>query len=162
MEEIIYEGKIKGAIDTISLKKTEKIIEQMKTCICEVYGEIIGTGFFCKIPYNNEMIPVLMTNYHIISDEFLKNNKQIKITINNDEHIDLININENCNIYSSIKDKYDIMIIKLEEEKNIYQYLELYDNLFKDNSEKLYEDKSIYILHYPNGNKISVSYGHGI
>ena len=33
MEERIDEGKIKGAIDPISLEKTEKIVEQMKTCI---------------------------------------------------------------------------------------------------------------------------------
>ena len=103
-----------------------------------------------------------MTNYHIISDDFLKNNQKIKISINNGDKYDNIKINENSKIYSSKTNEYDIMIIKLEEEKNIYQYLELYDNLFKDNSEKLYEDKSIYILHYPNGNKISVSYGYGI
>ena len=161
MVERIDEGKIKGAIDAISLKKLGKIEEQMKTCICQVYGDKIGTGFFCKILYQNKLIPVLMTNYHIISDEYLKNNKQVKITINDDKIIDLININEKNKIYSSIKDKYDIMIIKLEKENN-YNYLELDDSLFNNNSEQLYEEKSIYILHYPNGDKMSVSFGYGI
>ena len=103
-----------------------------------------------------------MTNYHIISDEYLKNNKQIKITINDENIIDIIDIDENSKIYSSIKDEYDIMIIKLEKEKDIYNYLELDDILFHENSEKLYEEKPIYILHYPNGGKISVSFGYGI
>ena len=78
MEGVIKEGKIKGAIDAIPLEKAEKITEQMKTCICMVYGELIGTGFFCKVLYKDKYIPVLITNYHIISDEFIKNNKKLK------------------------------------------------------------------------------------
>ena len=162
MEGIINEGKMKGAIDAITLEKVEKITEQMKTCICMVYGELIGTGFFCKILYKNRYIPVLITNYHIISDEFIKNNKKIKISINNEKIFDIIKINENNKIYSSEENKYDIMIIKLDEEKNIYHYLELDEHIDAQNLENLYEDKSIYILHYPNGDKVSVSFGYGI
>ena len=125
----------------------------MKTCICRVYGEETGTGFFCKIQYEGESIPVLMTNYNIISDDFLKNSKEVKISINDGdgEEYDTININENSKLYSSMKEKYDIMIIKLEEEKYIYDYLEIDDHLFDEKKEKIYEDKSIYILHYPMG-----------
>ena len=162
MEERIEEGKIKGAIDAISLEKIGVIQDQMKTCICKVYGEKMGTGFFCKMPFENKLIPVLITNYHIISDEFLKNNTKIKITLNNEKKLDIININEKSKIYSSKKDKYDIMIIKLQEEKEIYKYLELDELLFEKDSDKLYEEKSIYILHYPNGEKSSVSFGYGI
>ena len=36
MTERIDEGQITGAVDAISLEKTEKIIEQMKTCICRI------------------------------------------------------------------------------------------------------------------------------
>ena len=49
MDEIIDEGKIEGAIGTLNLSKCEKIIQQMKTSICKVYGQKTGTGFFCKI-----------------------------------------------------------------------------------------------------------------
>jgi surface protein len=98
-----------------------------------------------------------MTNYHVILD-----NKKINITINNENILDTININENNKIYSSIRYEYDIMIIKLDKEKDTYHYLELDDNLFNDNSEDLYKEKSIYILHYPKDGNISVSYGYGI
>ena len=54
------------------------------------------------------------------------------------------------------------MIIKLEEEKDIYHYLEIDEHLFDENIEKIYKDKSIYILHYPNGHKIHISFGYGI
>ena len=64
MEGRIDEGKITGAIDAISLENVYKITEQMKFSICQVYGDLTGTGFFCKIPYEGESIPVLMTNYH--------------------------------------------------------------------------------------------------
>ena len=71
-----------------------------------------------------------MTNYHVINDEYLKNNKKIKITINDEEITDTINLNENMKIYSSVKNEYDLMIIKLEKENDIYHYLELDDKLF--------------------------------
>ena len=134
----------------------------MKTCICQVYGQLTGTGFFCRIPYEGKNIPVLMTNYHIISDDFLKNNKSFKISINNGEKYDTINLNENSKIYSSIRDKYDIMIIKLKDENNKYNYLDLDDHLFDEDSEDIYKNKSIYILHYPNDDKVHVSFGYGI
>ena len=92
MEERIDEGKITGAIDPISLKKAEKITEQMKTCICQVYGKETRTGFFCKIRYEGKDIPVLMTNYHIINDDFLKDTRELKISINDGKIIDFINI----------------------------------------------------------------------
>ena len=149
MEGRIEEGKISGAIDAIPLEKIEQISEQMKTCICQIYtGNKMGTGFFCKIPYEGKSIPVLMTNYHVISDDFLKNNKSFKISINNGEKYDIINIDENNKIYSSIRDKYDIMIIKLKGEKNKYIYLDLDEHLFDKDSEDIYKNKSIYLIHY--------------
>ena len=55
------------------------------------------------------------------------------------------------------------MIIKLKEEKDneIQDYLELDQNIFNKNSEILNENKSIYILHYPKGEKAMVSFGFG-
>ena len=137
MEGRVEEGKITGAIDAIPLENIDKMKEQMKFSICQVFGQLTGTGFFCKILYKGKSIPVLMTNYHIISDDFLKNNKSFRISINNGEKYDTININENSKIYSSIRDKYDIMIIKLKDE-NKYNYLELDEHLFDENIEKIH------------------------
>ena len=94
---------------------------------------------------------------------FLKIIKALKISINNGEKYETININENCKIYSSERDIYDIMIIKLKDEKNIkYNYLDLDEHLFDEDSEDIYKNKSIYILHYPNDDKVHVSFGYGI
>ena len=85
------EGLIKGSIDSISIEKTEFILEQMKKYVCKIFGNKIGTGFFCKIEYQNELIPVMITNYHVIDDNFIENNKQIEISIN-DVEFQTINI----------------------------------------------------------------------
>ena len=158
MEERYEEGLIEGSIDSMRVEKMEKILNQMKRCICKVIGVKIGTGFFCKILYQNKLTPVMITNYHVINNNYINNNKQIKISIN--ENKEIININKKSKIYSSKINEYDIMIIKLNEDK--YNYLELDQNIFKNNSDTLFENESIYILHYQNGNKASVSYGYGI
>ena len=106
------------------MEKIGKISEQMKTCVWIIYGVNLRTGLFCKILHKNENIPVLITNYHIINDEFLKNNKCIKISINNGQIINEINRVEIKKIYSSPDEEYDIMILKINTD-NKYNFLEL-------------------------------------
>ena len=161
MSAVIEEGKITGAIDSITLEKQEMITKQMKTCICKIFGEKYGTGFFCKMLYENKIIKVLMTNYHIISDDYLKKNKHINISINDGKKNYSIQINSSSKIFSSDSEKYDIMIIKLDEEKDFIDYLELDEHLFDKYSEEFYANQSIYILHYSK-DKVSVSLGYGI
>ena len=54
----------------------------MKRSICLIYGKSFGTGFFCKILYRNELIPVLITAINIIDDNFIEKNEIIKLSIN--------------------------------------------------------------------------------
>jgi hypothetical protein len=49
--------------------------------------------------------------------------------------------------------------IELKENDGIKEYLELDDNILKDNENVYYEEKSIYILNYLLGKNICVSYG---
>ena len=73
-----------------------------------------------------------------------------------------IKINEDSIIYSSDNNKYDIIIIKIKDEDEINNYLEIEENIFKDEAENMFKNESIYILHHPNGNEASISYGCGI
>ena len=53
----------------------------MKKNVCHIQSdESQGTGFFCKIPFPdmNNMLPVLITNNHIINEEILYNNNRNK------------------------------------------------------------------------------------
>ena len=153
--------KSPGTEEVKLLEKTH--LNYMENYICKINGDSLGTGFFCKIEFNNKKIPVLMTCYHIISDDFVKNNKYIEIYIKDYSHI--ININKDSKIYSSKKEEYDIMIIKINEDNNkINNYLEIDSNIFKKDSFLTYQNEPIYILHYPNIEigRPCISYGNGI
>ena len=160
MEEKIEQGLIRGSIDIISEEKIQILLEQMIKCICKIEGAKNGTGFFCKITYEDKLIPVLMTNYHIIDPDYYESKKNIIVSTKENKIV--ININENKILYSSPINEYDLIIIKLNESKNEQnQYLEIDSKIFSDNSEKAFEDESIYILHYPSGGKPSISFGYG-
>jgi len=165
MSERIDEGTIKGAVDFVKIKGMETILMQMKKSICKIDGKLMGTGFFCRIKYDNKDIPCLLTNYHVLDKEYIKKNSKIGISMNDNKINEDIIINEEDIIYQSIRNEYDLIIIKLKEGKdymNNINYLKLDDNLFNKNSLKGYKSNSIYILHYPNSQDASVSYGNGI
>ena len=108
-------------------------------------GDEQGTGFFCKIPYNNKI--VLMTNNHVIDE----NVNEIKIKIKEEKESRIINLKNRIKYTNK---EYDINIIEMNEKDNINNYLELDDELNEE-----YIDKTIYIIQYPRGKKLGVSYG---
>ena len=144
----------------ITSESTEIILSQMKKCICKIYmnNGNKGTGFFCKIPFpDKEYLQFLITNNHIIDENSLNEDTKIFFTINNDEIKKEINIGKR-RVYTS--QLYDTTIIEIFEDKDgIHDSLELDFDLIGDNHNNLYIKKSIYILHYPNMEKVSVSYG---
>ena len=149
----------------ISFGNTEKILFQMKNCICKIYKENgkKGTGFFCKIPYPNQsnLLKVLITNNHILNEDDLKDNNIIKCTLKDDKEIREIILDKNKRkIYTS--KELDITIIEIKENDNINEFLEIDEEIINQNKkyiETTYKNKSIYILHYPLGGDIVVSYG---
>ena len=83
MAERTDEGIIIDSVDFVTIKQTETILMQMKKSICKIKGKLIGTGFFCHINYENKDIPCLMTNYHILDNDYIKKNyNKIKISMN--------------------------------------------------------------------------------
>ena len=153
MEDKIEEGTILGAKEPVPIKKSD--FKDKENCICKINGNKIGTGFFCKINF----IKVLITNYHVINDEFLKDKNKLKVYIK--DKYKIIRIYENSIIYLSENNKYDIIIIRVNEDE-IKDYLEIDENIFNHDSELSYEDEDIFILHYPNAGEGMVSSGKGI
>jgi len=144
----------------ISIKGTKEILNQMENCIFKIYknnGEK-GTGFFCKILYKNYNIPVMITNNHVIDEKYIKENKNIKITLNDDNINKTIILNNNRKIYTNIE--YDITIIEINSENDkINNFMDLDEKIFNEDSEILYNNNSIYIPQYLNGDEAVVSYG---
>ena len=159
MEDRIDEGLPQGAEKAIPLDKADYKYKSKENCICRINGNLKGTGFFCKVKVGGELTPVLITNYHVVDDAFMNQNTKLTFYIKNDLHS--INIDKGSKIYSSIRDKYDMMIIRLKEGE-VNNYLEIDENIFKDESIYNYKNESIYILHHPNAEEAKVSFGSGI
>jgi len=67
MIEIKQEKLFEDQFIPVSIEGIKIILFQMGKCICKIYlenGEK-GTGFFCKIPFLNSRLPVLITNNHV-------------------------------------------------------------------------------------------------
>ena len=162
MEEI-KESELSGYSKTISFKCAETILEQMQQCVCKIkIKDKQGTGFFCKIPFPTKlkMLPVFVTNNHIIDEDLLnKKNEEILISIKGEHDIKRIEL-KNKKFYTN--EEYDTAIIEIGEDF-IKNYLELDDIILDDilegeNNNKEFIDETIYTIQYPEG-KLAVSYG---
>ena len=115
----------------VSLQGTKNILFQLENCICQIYQKNggKGTGFFTKIKFQNKLLPVLITNNHVLKEEDIKNNEIIKLTIynnieNKDEDIS-IEIDDSRIRYTNSEKDIDITIIEIKpEEDKIINYLE--------------------------------------
>ena len=76
-----------NASKSIPLDNLKLVFEQTEKCICRILGEneSYGTGFLCLIPFPDKLnlLPVLMTNYHVLNG--LYKEKNIEFTLNNDK-----------------------------------------------------------------------------
>ena len=160
--EIKKEKLLKKYPRPITYEQTEIILKKMRSNICLIKHEkTSGTGCFCKIPFpdKNNLIPVLITNNHIIGDEILNNpNEKIVISIKEENKTRKLNLN---NRITYTNEKYDVTFIEIYPDKddiNINNFLEFDENVLNDGSIEEYKGESIYIIHYPK-EILSVSYG---
>jgi surface protein len=163
------EGKlINASPEPVTFEGTKIILNQMNKCVCKIHGKGEGTGFFTKIPFNSQLLPVLITNNHSLSGKDIKNNNKITLSLNHNKKTKEIRIDEDRKIYTS--KELDIAIIEIKDNDNLdNEYIDLDDNILnycKNNNNGnlnylnyIYNNKSIYILHYQKGNNIVVSYG---
>ena len=143
---------INSLIDPVNIEETKKILNQMTNCVCKIKSNN-GTGFFYKIPFYSNTLNILMTNYNIINENYIKKNKTIELLLNDE----IIKLDLNIERIIYFNKENNITLIELKEDDKIKEYFELDDNTFNENIS--YENKSIYILGYSNGDNINVSYG---
>jgi len=153
------EKKLNNSVVPVSISGTKIILDQLIDCICKIkINDDFGTGFFCKIPFEtNETRNFLVTNYHVFDINYYKTNTTINLLLNDEKEVRLIDLTIPRIIY--FNQENDITLIELNKKDNVKLFLELDDNLFIDNSEIIYESKSIYTLQYPQGRNAMVSYG---
>ena len=154
--------------EPVSLKQTERILEQIKNCICRINDK--GTGFFVKIPYKSKLLPVLITTNQVINIGDIINKNNISLYLNNCRIIKTIKLDNNRLIYTNEKLYITIIEIKEEQDNLNNKYLELddeiinYFNLYKKDRPKYldvlnYNNEGLYLIAYPNENEKFISYG---
>ena len=137
-----------------------KIYEQMGKCVCFIdlkNGQ--GTGFFCNIPFNREKqyLPVLVTCNYIIDEKMLEENNIISISFFDKKEIRNIEC-KNRLIYTNRE--YDVTLIEIKPNiDKICNFLEIEENIFKEDKENIFIKKPVYLLHYPQNKSSSVSFG---
>ena len=100
------------------------------------------------------LLPVLITNYHVIKDSLFE--KKINLMIN-DENIE-IELESNRKVYLS--EKYNITILEITKNDglDINSFLELDEQIFKENSSNdIYEQYSIFFLQNSEYSKGKIS-----
>ena len=120
-----------------------------------------GTGFFCEI--ENKNIPIkycLFTNNHVLNESNIEIDNIINFEYYKDsKYIEKeIKIDKNRKVYTN--KELDYTCIEILESDDIKNYFKIDPYLYKNNNNIEYlKDNDIFILQYPNGNDISISYG---
>ena len=138
---------IRDSVEMVTLQNSLMIIEQLKKCICRINVQNSeGTGFFCFIPCNGKYLPALICAGYIVHDGLT----EFGIGLNENENR-TIKLNEGRKFF--LEKQLSIAIVEIIPKKDrIYNFLKLDDNLFLSDSEKIFEKKSVYILHNPPQN----------
>ena len=140
--------------------REKMIIKQMEKYICHIkVNKNKGSAFFTKIPFpdKNNLMPVLVTNNHILNENsLLKPAEKIIIYIKEENRNRLLDLNNR--IKYTNKD-LDITFIEIKPEKDkIRNFLELDENILNNGINAGYINESVYIIHYPL-DELSVSHG---
>ena len=155
MQDINQEKYIENSemINYKTLKDT--INRNLEKYICKIKIDLtnnnykLGTGFFCQLEKNN--IKLLLTNNHIINDNFLESKKDLEVEIDN--IITIINLSIPRFKYTN--KEFDFTIIEIIQQDNISHFLSVNEDIENKN----FKDKQIFSLHYPKGKNMMLSLG---
>ena len=136
--------------------------EQKNNCIVKIkLGNVFGTGFLLKTPFGdkNKLIPVLMTNNHVINEDFLKNNRYLKFGKEGQNDDSSIDLNIPRRFYTN-KD-LDSTIIEIRHEDNfgLKYFLEVDDDIEGEDPNSIYSKQFAYAIHFPKGTDAALQIG---
>ena len=168
----IIEAELPQYPGIIKYNSAKKIMEQiqMEKCICkiskiELRGQIIGTGFFSKIPFPDKknQLPVLITDSSIIDEMSFKEGGKFEITTNEGKILKSLDLKNRMRYTSK---EFGTTILEIKDEDKINNYLELEEliinNIINGKKEifeyKKYMDETIYLMQYSR-DKLSLSFG---
>ena len=158
--EYIPEGRIPNVPSSFPVEGLAIISQQAKNNILKIINQrnVTGTGFFCLIPFPDKtnLLPTLITNNHVLNEYDIETKKKIKFSSQEKNYEIEIDNQRRC--YTN--KEYDTTIIEMKaNEANINKFLEIDENIFNNDADKLFGKSSVYIMHYPNGNQNEISFG---
>ena len=157
------EMKIQNKGEPFGVPDIKIVEDQMQKTICKIYcknNNKLGTGFLCelKMQDSNSIVNVLITCNHILSKDEIKIGQVIIISFNNENEYFKITIDESTRKYTNID--YDITIIEIRHNKyREISFLEIDDDISKENQTEEYKNNDIYLLHYQQGQQVVLSSG---
>ena len=151
MEDRINEVEINDR----TIKDVDISLTKVIKSVCKIINENkAGTGFLIKLYKEEKELNCLMTNEHVITKEMIELKKIIDIQYNCEEKWIKIKLDENER-YIIYNKEMDVAIIEIKKDEIKDKYF-LKPNL---NNNIEYKNKEIYIVQYPEGNKLSYSEG---
>lgn len=152
----IKEKKIKGNTNYVSVTKLKDYLEILEKCVCKIISGNVGSGFFCKLnikEFSDIQRPFLITNNHVINEDFLNSQNILKIKVNKKEKI--LNLKNRIKLTDANK---DFTIIEIKKFDKIYNFLEVCPDIMDDFYKENMAETEIIIPQYPE-NELSVSFG---
>ena len=159
----IKEKGINNAPESIPIDVLKAIIEQTEKSICKIIckNEGNGTGFFCSIPFPDKynLLPVLITNNHLVDKNDIIEGNTIDLTLNNDKIPFKIKIDNSRKVYTN--KKYDITFIEIKTSDgfDLNSFLDIDERILKNHSNKIFKKLSAYLIFYPSGKEVEYSTG---
>ena len=163
-----YEIKLEKADDKgmLDLELIKQFILKAEKAICKILlPNSYGSGFFCKIPYTeniNLLLPVLITCNHVLSKDIIESKNNIDLIFNDGKKM-MISLKETRKKWTD--EIMDFTIIEIKENDDIEEYFQLDENIFKKNysNENYLKNKAIIYginknqrIGFSNGNIIEI------
>ena len=144
---------ISGIINPITFSKVERY-SQKKNAICQITIKNVGTGFFCLLNIDNQLLRVLFSNNHVLENDEIKIGSKIKIL--HEEKIKYIEITKD--IFTSTNEYLDYTCIEILNDELFQNYFEIDSKIYCEDPYKEYKLDEFVIIQCPKG---EISFGEG-
>ena len=156
-KKMIYEADLDGT-GMLNDESENPFLKNAKKISCLIrYSGKKGTGFFCKIPYKDDVLPVLITVNHVYPQAPTFSENKIEITVNGKPKI--ISLAKRKKWTNEKMDFTCIEINEYEDEINGFFDLDNMASKSCDKKDYLNKDVTIYGINRYNDDKLAYSFG---